>query len=111
MPRRSWRQAPSGHRLNFHNWASREVAPTLAKLGQDVGSRTRRAHCFVSLLISAGHDPAQVAAWAGHSVQVCLSRYTHLFAERQGQPGEDVEATVMRVRMGVVHGSTPPLPL
>jgi integrase len=101
---------PGGGRLDFHNWSARTWRPTLAKLGK-VWVPYEARHTFVSLLISAGHDPAQVAAWAGHSVNVCMSRYTHLFAERQGQPGEDVEATVMRVRMGVVHGSTPQLPL
>lgn len=100
---------PSGGRLDFHNWSARTWRPTLAELGK-VWVPYEARHTFVSLLISAGHDPAQVAAWAGHSVQVCMSRYTHLFAERQGMPGEDVEATVMRVRgaVGLGTGATPP---
>lgn len=90
-------RGPAGGRLDVHNWATRTWRPLVRGLGLPWVLYEAR-HTYVSLLISAGHDPAQVAAWAGHSVQVCLTRYTHLFAERQGQPGEDVEGMIMRVR-------------
>jgi integrase-like protein len=36
-------------------------------------------HAYVSLMIQAGHTVVEVARWAGHSPQVCLSTYAHLF--------------------------------
>ncbi len=34
---------------------------------------------YVSLMIQAGHTVVEVAKWAGHSPQVCLGTYAHLF--------------------------------
>jgi integrase len=36
-------------------------------------------HAYVSLMIQAGHTVVEVAKWAGHSPQVCLGTYAHLF--------------------------------
>jgi integrase/recombinase XerC len=36
-------------------------------------------HAYVSLMIQAGHTVVEVARWAGHSPQVCLGTYAHLF--------------------------------
>ena len=36
-------------------------------------------HAYVSLMIHAGHTVVEVARWAGHSPQVCLGTYAHLF--------------------------------
>jgi integrase len=36
-------------------------------------------HAYVSLMIEAGHTVAEVAKWAGHSMQVCLGTHAHLF--------------------------------
>jgi hypothetical protein len=36
-------------------------------------------HAYVSLMIQAGHTVVEVAKWAGHSPQVCLSTYAPLF--------------------------------
>jgi len=36
-------------------------------------------HAYVSLMIQAGHTVVEVARWAGHSPQVCLGIYAHLF--------------------------------
>jgi len=62
----------------------------------------------VSLLISAGHDVVQVAAWAGHSVDLCLKTYAHLFSERQGMPGEPAEDVILRARYDILARSRNP---
>jgi integrase len=51
-------------------------------------------HAYVSLMIQAGHTVVEVAKWAGHSPQVCLGTYAHLFdtvAERI-DPGDSGRA-------------------
>lgn len=41
-------------------------------------------HSFVSMLIAAGLDVVSVAAQAGHSPEMCLRTYAHVFAEAKG---------------------------
>jgi integrase len=36
-------------------------------------------HAYASPMIQAGHTVVEVAKWAGHSPQVCLGTYAHLF--------------------------------
>jgi integrase len=38
-------------------------------------------HAAVSTWLAAGHDPARIATWAGHSVAVLLRTYVHLIGE------------------------------
>jgi integrase/recombinase XerC len=55
-------------------------------------------HAYVSLMIQAGHTVVEVAKWAGHSPQVCLGTYAHLFdtvSERI-----DPEQAIRRARYG-----------
>jgi integrase len=105
-PSRPVATGPSGGRLNFHNWSARVWRPAVARLGLSWVPYELR-HTFVSLLIGAGHDVVQVAAWAGHSPNVCLARYAHLFAERQGRPGQDVDSIVMGLRGDVANQPSP----
>jgi integrase len=55
-------------------------------------------HAYVSLMIQAGHTVVEVARWAGHSPQVCLSTYAHLFDTVTERIDPDLE--IRRARYG-----------
>lgn len=97
---------PSGTKITWGHWAARVWRPAVRHLGIAEGHPPYALrHTYVSLLISSGIDIVQVAHWAGHSIEMCMSTYAHLFAERQGMPGEDPEDTVMRVRHAISRAS------
>jgi integrase len=52
-----------------HRWS--KVAPSMRPYDL--------RHAYVSFMIRAGHTVVEIAKWAGHSPQVCLGTYAHLF--------------------------------
>jgi integrase len=88
--------AASGGVWQDHDWRNwrRRVYQPLAKEADIQSSRPYDLrHSFVSLLIYEGLNVIEVARRAGHSPQMCLNTYAHLFAEfdpAARKPAEDV---------------------
>ncbi|WP_174564894.1 tyrosine-type recombinase/integrase [Actinomadura chibensis] len=70
---------PSGYGQTWH--MARELALTPAEVASDLARRPYDLrHAGVSLRLNAGVPPTQVAAWAGHSVEVLLRIYAKVVA-------------------------------
>jgi integrase len=56
-------------------------------------------HTAVSLWIAAGHEPKEIAAWAGHrSVVTVYDRYGHLLNQDDADPMGKLDALLIRRR-------------
>ena len=92
--------------ISYNTWAREVCAPAVRKaLGDDAAkSPYHLRHSCVSMWIAEGHDVAKVAGWAGHTPQVCLDTYAHIFEDRDGDKPLDVCATVAAVRRMYAQG-------
>lgn len=86
---------------DWDNWRNRSFKP-LALMAGATGMRPYDLrHVFVSLLIAEGKGIAYIAAQAGHSQEMTLRTYSHLFEEFEGGEKIDAAAEVLRWR-GIV---------
>jgi len=61
-------------------------------------------HACLSTWLAAGVPPAQVAAWAGHSVAVLLRVYTHALDDQEGLSKRRIDAALGSSWPGIGHG-------
>jgi integrase len=92
----------TGVMMHLTNWRERVFKPAAARAGVKAAPYDLR-HSFVSLLIHEGRSVPYVAAMAGHSPQVCLERYAHVFADAQLGTGEPMVGAIeaARAKLGV----------
>jgi integrase len=81
-------------RSGYAKWSQRVFKP-LAPAGV---SPYQLRHTFVSLLIREGRNVVDVAAQAGHSPNVCLDNYAHLFSELEGKGSAEDAIRAARVQ-------------
>ncbi len=83
---------------DWQNWTQRY----LQKAGETIGRPKLRPydlrHSSASLLIAAGRPVTEVAALLGHSPNVCLSTYAHVFDSMVGQEVVSVDEAIARAR-------------
>lgn len=66
---------------DYRNWRKRTYMPAAKAVGLTDHRPYDLRHSFVSLLIQEGMSILEVARQAGHSPEVCLRTYAHLFDE------------------------------
>lgn len=91
-------------RSGYAKWSQRVFKPLAPKGATPYKLR----HTFVSLLIREGRNVVDVAAQAGHSPNVCLDNYAHLFSDLAGTgKAEDAirAARVQAVPMDTAEGA------
>jgi len=74
------------------NNAVKRIINARQELPRDLHAHSLR-HSFVSLLISSGLDPVNVAALAGDTIEIISKHYAHSFAERRAAAMEIVGAS------------------
>ncbi|MGK2937136.1 MAG: tyrosine-type recombinase/integrase [Solirubrobacteraceae bacterium] len=75
----------------WRNWRNRIYTPAAKAAGIEKPRPYDLRHSFVSLLIAEGHNVVEVARQAGHSPNMALDTYAHVFEEFD--PGERINAT------------------
>ncbi|HEX6456002.1 MAG TPA: tyrosine-type recombinase/integrase [Solirubrobacterales bacterium] len=68
-------------REQYQNWRKRIYVPTTKACGVDNSRPYDLRHSFISLLIHEGLSVVEVARQAGHSPEMTLSTYAHVFDE------------------------------
>ena len=76
---------------DWRNWRNRIYTPAAKAAGIENPRPYDLRHSFVSLLIAEGHNVVEVARQAGHSPNMALDTYAHVFEEFD--PGERINAT------------------
>lgn len=76
---------------DWRNWRNRIYTPAAKAAGIEKPRPYDLRHSFVSLLIAEGHNVVEVARQAGHSPNMALDTYAHVFEEFD--PGERINAT------------------
>jgi integrase len=74
----------------YRNWRRRIYVPAATAAGVERPRPYDLRHSFVSLLIAEGHNVVEVARQAGHSPNVALDTYAHVFEDFD--PAERVNA-------------------
>ena len=74
------------------NNAVKRIINARQELPRDLHAHSLR-HSFVSLLISNGLDPVNVAALAGDTIEIISKHYAHSFAERRAAAMDIVGAS------------------
>jgi hypothetical protein len=74
----------------YRNWRRRTYTPAASAAGVERPRPYHLRHSFVPLLIAEGHNVVDVARQAGHSPQVALDTYAHVFEEFD--PAERINA-------------------
>jgi integrase len=74
------------------NKAVKRIIGARQELPRDLHAHSMR-HSFVSLLISNGLDPVNVAALAGDTIEIISKHYAHSFAERRAAAMDVVGAS------------------
>ncbi len=65
----------------YQNWRRRIYAPAAHADGLEDAKPYTLRHSFVSLLIHEGQSVVAIAKQAGHSAEMCLRTYAHVFEE------------------------------
>jgi integrase len=91
-------------KTDWQCWRVDRWAPACREAGLDPLPRPYDLrHSFASVLLAEGHPPMYVAQQLGHSVEVLLSTYGHLFAEYEGDRERmDAEAEIRAARSSSV---------
>lgn len=88
------------------NKAVKRVVNARQELPHGLHAHSMR-HSFVSLLISNGLDPVNVAALAGDTIEIISKHYAHSIAERRAAAMDIVGASFA----GIIQNPSPPAPL
>ena len=94
---------------DWSNWRNRNFRPAAAHAGLGTARPYDLRHTFVSLLIEEGRSPIYTAMQAGHSPNMTLNTYAHVFAEYVDEPGVPAVERIMRARASVAAPSSTPL--
>ncbi len=85
---------------DYRNWRCRVFKPLAKRVGLGDGFVPYDLrHSAASLWAHEGRSVVEVAAWLGHSPDVCLRTYQHVFEDVHGAVPRDAEQAIREARV------------
>jgi integrase len=100
--------------LHWRNWRRRRYQRATKALGIESRRPYDLRHSLASLLFAEQRNPAEIAEYMGHSIQMLLSTYVHVIEDLRGREAISAEDEIRSARAshadGDVAQTLPPAP-